>query len=219
VISHATAFILAAVSVAAPSPAPTAAPILKEIGSVHVSSYCTAFYRNFNAAVHPLLQNDATLEQTSAALDGVNNLWSALNWDQKFIDERLRLEKYVGSLLVSTHDVQMEVNQLRQGERETNDPQRAQAMHMLAQELQRAVDKQVQMTTDLHWLVVGMMDFDIASTELTHPLGGITLADMRIPAQGKDIKAYLRFDGMRDRLRDAETKAAGWAGSIVQNYC
>ncbi|MBV8689312.1 MAG: hypothetical protein JOZ59_04315, partial [Candidatus Eremiobacteraeota bacterium] len=79
---------LAVISTPAASPAPSSSPEppLKEIGSVRSTPYCTAFYKHFNGAVHPLLQNDFTLDRISVSLDNVNALFSKIDWEQQFYD-------------------------------------------------------------------------------------------------------------------------------------
>lgn len=204
-----------------PTPSPSSSPApLKEIGSVRSTPYCTSFYAHFNAAVHPMLQNDLTLNQVSGSLDNINALFSKIDWEQQFYDERLRMMNAVAALEHNNFEIQREVNALRQGEKFSNDPMKAKEMHMLAQELQRALDKQKQMATDLGGVVHAMMDYDIAPEKLTgRPIGGFSLEELAMPKDAKNIKSYLRFDGMRDRLHDAEVKAAQHAQAVVESYC
>jgi hypothetical protein len=204
----------------APSASPSASP-LKEIGSVRSTPYCTSFYKHFNAVVHPLLENDFTLDRISISLDNVNNVFSKIDWEEQFYDERVRLERYVGTMQQNNVEIQREINLLREGQTLSADPQRSFEMHMLAQELQRALDKQKQMSTDVFGVVQGMIDYqEIHPRLLTgQPIGGISLQDLQLPKDAKDIKSYLRFDGMRDRLRDAEVLSAQHAQTVLEKYC
>ena len=207
--------------VASPVPAPSAGPPLKEIGSVRSTPYCTAFYKHFNGAVHPLLQNDFTLDRISISLDNVNTLFSKIDWEQQFYDERLRLERYVNTMQQNNVDIQREINLLRDAQTDTTDPDHTYQIHMLAQEMQRALDKQKQMSYDVFGLVQAMIDYEnIHPRFLTgQPIGGITLEDLQMPPDKKNIKSYLRFDGMRDRLRDAEVRSAGYAQTVLEKFC
>ena len=207
--------------VASPVPAPSPGPPLKEIGSVRSTPYCTAFYKHFNGAVHPLLENDFTLDRISVSLDNVNTLFSKIDWEQQFYDERYRLERYVSSMQQNNVVIQGEIDQLREAQTFSSDPERSSEIHMLAQEMQRALDKQKQMSTDVFGVVQGMIDYEeIHPRYLTgQPIGGITLQDLQLPADEKNIKSYLRFDGMRDRLRDAEVRSAEHAQTVLEKFC
>ena len=205
-----------------PSPSPTpSGPPLKEIGTVNaVGSYCATFYRRFNAVVHPMLENDATLDRVSVTLDDINEVFGKTNREQLFYDQRLRMMKYVSDLEANTWIIQREVNNLREAQTYTTDPVKSKEMHMLAQELQRALDKQKQMSTDLMGIVHVMMDFKITPDDLTgQPLGDFTFEKFNLPKDAKDLKSYLRFNGMRDRLRDAERMSADHAETIMQKFC
>jgi len=204
-----------------PTPAGSAAEPLKEIGSVRSTPYCTSFYTHFNAVVRPLLENDFTLDRVSISLDNVNTLFSKIDWDQQFYDERLRLERYVQSMQQKNVEIQREINLLREGQTLSSDPEKTSELHLLAQELQRALDKQKQMSTDAFGIVQGMIDYeDLHPATLTgRPIGGISLQDLQLPKDAKDIKSYLRFDGMRDRLHDAEVMSAQHAQNVLEKYC
>ena len=206
---------------ASPVPAPSPGPPLKEIGSVRSTPYCTAFYKHFNGAVHPLLENDFTLDRISISLDNVNTLFSKIDWDQQFYDERYRLERYVSSMQQNNVVIQSEINQLREAQTFSGDPERSSEIHMLAQEMQRALDKQKQMSTDVFGIVQGMIDYEniVPRTLTGQPIGGVTLHDLQLPADEKNIKSYLRFDGMRDILRDAEVRSAAHAQTVLEKYC
>ncbi|MBV9402960.1 MAG: hypothetical protein JO018_04435 [Candidatus Eremiobacteraeota bacterium] len=207
--------------VASPAPSPSPLPALKEIGSVRSTPYCTSFYKHFNGAVHPLLQNDFTLDRISVSLDNVNSLFSKIDWEQQFYDERLRLEHYVNSMQQNNVAIQSEINQLREAQTFSSDPDHTLQIHMLAQEMQRALDKQKQMSYDVFGLVQAMIDYEntMPKTLTGQPIGGISLEDLQMPPDKKNIKSYLRFNGMRDILRDAEVRSAGYAQTILEKFC
>jgi hypothetical protein len=210
----------ALVSAASPSPTPSPSPPpLKEIGSVRSTPYCSAFYGHFNAAVHPMLLNDIALDHIDVSLQHQNKLFKDLNYEQEFMDERLVMEKNVQTLIDNNGVIQKEVNDLRKGETMTTDKAQAHEIHMLAQELQRALDKQKQLQVDLLSVVHVMMDYDIMKQPTGQEKVNQTLDDLSEPPDLLDIKKVMRFDGMRDRLHDAEGMAAGHASAILEKYC
>lgn len=166
-----------------------------------------------------MLAVDRELDHVSASLDEINTLFSKIDWDLRFYDERLKLERYTSAIETTNYQTQQEINKLRLGEKLTSDPERAHQVHMLAQEMQRALDKQKQIGWDIHSMVVVMMDFPIGTSDLGRPLNGFVPADLSVPKDARDIKAVLRFNGMRDRLRDAQGMAAGYAATIGEAYC
>lgn len=166
-----------------------------------------------------MLVVDRELDHVSASLDEINTLFSKIDWDLRFYAERLKLERYVAVIETTNYQTQQEINKLRSGEKLTSDPQRAHQVHMLAQEMQRALDKQKQIGWDIHSMLIVMMDFPIGTSDLGRPPSGFDPADLKTPKDARDIKAVLRFNGMRDRLRDAQGLAAGYATAIGESYC
>ncbi len=112
--------------------------------------------------------------------------------------------------------MQQQINQLRQGETLTKDPQDAKAIHQIAEKLQLAYNKQMQLATDLTGVVRSMMDYhppdnlDIAQEEL---------AEQQMPEELRDIKSYLRFDGQRDIINQSENAAADATITLVEHTC
>ncbi|MFN2527650.1 MAG: hypothetical protein ABR584_02930 [Candidatus Baltobacteraceae bacterium] len=213
-------FLVALASASSPSPSPSPAPVpLKEIGSVRSTPYCSAFYGHFNAAVHPMLVNDVALDHINVSLEHQNELFKDVNWEQEFIAERLTMQKNVQTLIDNNGIIQKEVNDLRKGETMTSDKEQSHEIHMLAQELQRALDKQKQLQVDLLSVVHVMMDFDLSKQMTAKEKMDATLDDLSKPADLLDIKKVMRFDGQRDRLHDAERMAADHAATILQKYC
>lgn len=205
-----------AFALATPMPSRPPAP-LKTIVTVRTSPYCSALARHFNRIVTPMLANDRTLESVGVSLDRINALFDKIDYVSRFTGERLKMEKYVGTLQDSLPEMQTQINQLRAAQTLTSDPARAAEMHLLAQELQRAYDKQRQLSIDLLGVVHAMMDFDITNAHRQTPME--RLEALSVPADARNLKSYLRFDGQRDRLADAESKAADIALDIEENVC
>ena len=150
-------------------------------------------------------------------MEKINTLFDTLDYVSRFTSERLRMENYVGSLLDSLPEMQTQINQLRAAQALTADPARSAEMHLLAQELQRAYDKQQQLSIDLLGVVHAMMDYDIMSVKRQTPME--RLEALSAPSDARDVKSYLRFNGQRDRLADAESRAAVIALDIQENVC
>ncbi len=201
---------------ASPSPRPSSTP-LRTIATVKSTPYCTALAAHFNAAVQPMVRNDRTLDDVGTSLDDVDSIFHKPDFAIRFGGERAKLTKYVDNLQKSLPFMQTEINQLRQGQTLTADAGARQEMHQLAQELQRAYDKQKQMTTDLLGVVQAMMQTDTSNVDPTDAQS--ELADMQLPAEMKRTKSYLRFDGQRDVIADAETKAGDLAFDEAEKYC
>ena len=208
--------LLLALALAMPLPSTPPAP-LKTIVTVRTSPYCSALAQHFNRIVTPLLANDRTLESVGVSLDRIDVLFDQLDYVSRFTGERLKMEKYVGALQDSLPEMQVQINQLREAQTLTTDPASAAEMHLLTQELQRAYDKQRQLSIDLLGVVHAMMDFDIMNAHRQTPMERLTA--LTVPADARSVKSYLRFDGQRDRLADAESKAADIAFDIEQNVC
>ena len=208
--------LLLALALAMPLPSTPPAP-LKTIVTVRTSPYCSALAQHFNRIVTPLLANDRTLESVGVSLDRIDVLFEQLDYVSRFTGERLKMEKYVGALQDSLPEMQVQINQLREAQTLTTDPASAAEMHLLTQELQRAYDKQRQLSIDLLGVVHAMMDFDIMNAHRQTPMERLTA--LTVPADARSVKSYLRFDGQRDRLADAESKAADIAFDIEQNVC
>jgi len=172
---------------------------------------------HFNHIVQPMLANDIVLDRTGVSLDNVTNSLRKPDFAIRFAKSRAELAKYVDTLMKSLPDMQNNINQLRSGEKLASDPEQAKSMHMLAQELQRAYNKQMQLTNDLHGVLQGMMEFDTSRYDPTSTEN--LFEDLDMPKDMKDVKSYLRFDGQRDVLSDAENKAGDIAVDIAEKYC
>lgn len=166
-----------------------------------------------------MIENDGTIEHVNVTLAHINTLFDELNWEARFYEARLDLIKQVDVLTANNVIIQREINELRRGQTLSGDAAHVQSMHMLAQELQRAYDKQMQLATDLHGVVIAMVDYKYPKDDLGQPLPHGNIEEATIPQNGKDIKALLRWDGMRDRMYDAQRMAANWAEQVSSTYC
>ncbi len=199
----------------ASTPAPGVSP-LKTIVTVKSSAYCTALGLHFNGAFAPMHSNDITIARAGVQLDDINTLFSKPDYVNRFVSARASLGKQVGALLDSLPHEQDEINKLREGEKATSDPQAAAQMHDTADQLQRAWDKQHQLAIDLQGVVQSMMEYNIFADQ---PLGANDLENETLPADMKNIKSYLRYDGQRQAIADDEAKAVDIAYDIATNRC
>lgn len=211
--------VLALASVVTPAASASPAPVLKTIVTVKSSPYCNSLAQHFNAAFVPMYANDRTLDHVDTQLVAVDDSFATTDYVQNYVKAREKLGADVKKLDASLNSIQTEINQLRQGEKLTTDPQSAQQLHMAAQELQRAFDKQRAMSYDLHSLLLAMFDYNPGWDNMHHPIGGNDLQTREMPSEMKNIKSYLRFDGQRDIIRDAENKAVDIAYDIATTKC
>jgi hypothetical protein len=206
--------VVAAAAMAAPSPTPTSQ--LKTIATVRSTPFCTSIATHFNAAVAPMIANDRVLDQVDPQLVDLNDVFNHPDYQIRYSRIRVTLMKYVDELQKSLQPMQQQINQLRQGETLTKDPQDAHQIHQIAEKLQLAYNKQMQLTTDLSGVVRAMIDYrppenlDIAQQQL---------AEEQTPEEMRNVKSYLRFDGQRDVVDQAENAAADSAITLVENRC
>jgi hypothetical protein len=206
--------VVAAAALATPSPQPSSQ--LKTIATVRSTPFCTSIAQHFNAAVAPMLANDRTLDQVDPQLVDLNDVFHHPDYPIRYSSLRVKLMGEVDQLQKSLPFMQQQINQLRQGETLTKDPQDAKAIHQIAEKLQLAYNKQMQLETDLTGVVRAMMDYqppnnlDMAQEEL---------AEEQMPKDLRDIKSYLRFDGQRDVIDRAENAAADSAITLVEHTC
>lgn len=206
-------------AMAAPAPSPTASPAasqLKTITNVRATPFCTSIAQHFNAAVQPMLSNDRTLDQVDTQLIDLNDVFNHNDYQIRYADTRAKLVKYVGDIDKNLPFIQEQINQLRQGEKLTTDAADSKSIHQIAEKLQLAYNKQHQLATDLLGVVQAMMDY--------RPEGDATsfqnqMATLNMPKDARDIKSYLRFDGQRDVLDQAENAAADATIDLVTKTC
>lgn len=199
-----------------PSPAASAAP-LHTIATVKSSPYCSSLVTHFNGAMRPMIANDYALDRVDDQLVDLKSLFKSLDYAQKYTTVRVKLVGLVGDMQKRLPPLQTEINDLRDGEKLTNDPADAKKMHALAEKMQLAYNKQYQLTNDLLSLAQGMMDYNQLAGY--HPLNGQDAETLAMPDDMKDMKSYLKFDGQRDVIRSAESDAGDIAYDIATTVC
>lgn len=163
-----------------------------------------------------MLVNDADFEVVGSNLTDLNDVFHHADYQIRYADLRVKLIKKVDGIRKSLPFIQQQINQLRQGETLTKDAQAGKQLHHVAEKLQLAYNKQFQLATDLTGVIQSMMSYqppanlDVAQEELS---------EQSMPADMKDIKSYLRFDGQRDVIDQAENAAADSAIDLVEKSC
>lgn len=207
-----------AVALAAPTPATSPSPSsqLKTITSVRATPFCTSIAQHFNAAVQPMLANDRSLDQVDTQLVDLNDVFNHADYQIRYADTRAKLVKFVGDIQKNLPFMQQQINQLREGEKLTTDQNDAKSIHQIAEKLQLAYNKQHQLATDLLGVIQAMMQYRPEGDESSFANQQQTL---NMPAEARDIKSYLRFDGQRDVLSQAENAAADATIDLVTTRC
>ena len=218
-IAKTTATVLAAAllgAAPAPSPSPTPAAALKTITTVRATPFCTSIAQHFNAAVQPMLANDQSLDQVNTQLVDINDVFNHPDYQIRYANARAKLVKYVGDIQKNLPFIQQQINQLRQGEKLTTDPADSKAIHQIAEKLQLAYNKQNQLASDLLGVIQAMMQYQPEGDPSTF---ANQMATLSMPKEARDIKSYLRFDGQRDVLGQAENAAADATIELVTSKC
>ena len=211
------AFLLMGVAPPAPStPSPSPSSQLKTIANVRATPFCSSIAQHFNAAVLPMLANDRDFDQVDVQLVNLNDVFHHADYQIRYASTRVQLMKYVDGIRKSLPMIQEQVNLLRNGEKLTTDSNDAKQLHQVAEKLQLAYNKQYQLATDVGGVVQTMMsyqppaDLDISREEL---------AESQVPRDMRDIKSYLRFNGQRDVIDQAENAAADSAIDLATKTC
>jgi hypothetical protein len=199
-----------------PSTSPAPGSQLKTIATVRSTPFCTSIAQHFNAAVAPMLSNDRTLTLIDPQLVGLNDVFNHGDYQIRYSNIRIKLMKYVGDIQKNLPFMQQQINQLRQGEMLTTDKQDAHDIHQIAEKLQLAYNKQMQLATDLTGVIHAMMDYQPRGDADSYQN---QLAASQMPQEMRDIKSYLRFDGQRDVIDQSENAAADSAISLVEHTC
>jgi len=210
--------VVLAASAATSKPTATPAPRaqLKTIVNIRSTPFCNSIAQHFNAAVVPMLANDRDLDQVDTQLTNFTDVFHHADYQIRYSDTRVALIKYVSEISKSLPQIQTEINQLREGERLTTDKAEAAQLHQVAEKLQLAYNKQHQLTIDLGGVIQAMMDY--------HPPNDLDtfqeeMNEQQMPAEMRSVKSWLRFDGQRDVLGQAENAAADQAIDLVTNHC
>jgi hypothetical protein len=183
---------------------------------VRSTPFCSSIAQHFNAAVAPMLSNDRSFDQVDTQLVDLNDVFKHGDYQIRYSNIRVKLMKYVSDVQKNLPFMQQQINQLRQGETLTQDSKDAHDIHQVAEKLQLAYNKQMQLATDLTGVIHAMMDYQ--------PQGDADsfqnqLATAQMPAEMRDVKSYLRFDGQRDVIDQSENAAADSAITLVERSC
>ncbi len=200
-----------------PSPSPSPGAGLKTIATVKSSPFCTSLVEHFNGAARPMIANDFTLAHVNTGLESLADIFRSPDYAQQFVQWRVALMHDVGTMEDRLAVEQTEINNLRAGEKLTTDPAQAQSTHMIAEKMQEAYDHQRQLVIDLQGVVHGAMQYDVLDKD--HPLLGETQESLAEPAEMKDLKSYLKFDGQRDVIAQSENAAGDIAYNVADNHC
>jgi hypothetical protein len=206
--------LLIAAIAASATPAP--ASQLKTIVTVRSTPFCNSIGEHFNAAVTPMLANDRDLDQVDVQLSNFTEVFHHPDYQIRYADTRVKLMRYVGEIKKSLPFVQTQINELRSGETLTSDKAEAAQLHQVAEKLQLAYNKQMQLATDLSGIVQVMMEYrppenlDVFQEAMN---------EQQMPAEMRSLKSYLRFDGQRDVIDRSENAAADLAITLVQSLC
>lgn len=212
----AIAMILAPGAAVSPSPSPTPRA-LKTIITVISSPACNSLRDHFNGALVPMLANDRTLDKASVQLDDLNTLFNTPNYEERFVTVRDTLGREEAVINQSLGAIQQEINALRDGAKLTTDPLAAKQIVDAADTLATAYTTQRQLAIDLHGMHQAMIDYPIM--HVSPALGDFDPEEMKEPAEMKNVKSYLRFNGQRDIIDRNENKAEDIAYDVVQRSC
>lgn len=163
-----------------------------------------------------MLANDRSFDQVDTQLVDLNDVFQHGDYQIRYSDVRIKLIKYVGEIQKSLPFMQQQIDQLRQGEGLAKDPADARSIHQIAEKLQLAYNKQLQLATDLTGVIHAMMDYQPQGDPSTFQN---QMSTLELPQEMRDIKSYLRFDGQRDVIDQAENAAADSAITLVENRC
>lgn len=172
----------------------------KVIGHLYASAYCSNFIQHFNTAARVVISNDQHLDTVNQNLDAIENDWDRRDGALRVYDDRVALIATVEQMLKTIPVSQAAVNQLLAQAKETTDPERKAALLESASQLQRTVDRQRAVTTDLTNVIHVLLDKhkreDMAETNIynTSPAGfqyvGVHLLDDPVPEPGTDSMSH-----------------------------
>jgi hypothetical protein len=163
-----------------------------------------------------MLANDRDLDKIDTHLVDLDEAFHHPDYQIRYAGLRVKLMQRVDEIRKSLPFIQSQINELRQGENLTKDAAAAKQLHMIAEKLQLAYNKQYQLETDLTGVVQTMMSYNPpADLDITQE----ELQEQSMPRDMKDIKSYLRFDGQREVIDQSENAAADSALTLVQSTC
>ncbi len=178
----------------APSPAPTAAIPLREIGRVRaVSPFCSAFERHFNAAARPLLASDERIGAIGFTFGTIESHFHARGAELLLYDDRVHLMRYVGDLQKAIPQARRELDELRASAPLTRDRETAKQTLELAASLGKALDKQRAIAIDSLGVVQALTDLTLGTNRNeSHATAALTLSGALL------IDPIAHLEGIRD---------------------
>lgn len=181
------------------------------------SPYCNALADHFNGALVPMLANDRVFDVVSVQLDDLNQVFTYPDYQNRFIDLRLKMLRETTTLNASLAPMHDQIDKLRQAASLSTDPQAVSQMRDAASDLEQVYKHQMQLSVDLAGLAHSMMEYPIGRGY--HPLNGWTPEENAMPADEKNIKSYLRFERQRSSIDDSEDRAVNAAETIAETHC
>lgn len=198
-----------------PSASPGAEATLRTIVTVKSSPYCNALAQHFNGAYVPLAGNDRSLDGVNVDLLDINDAFSHPDFGNRLYKARERMISANAQIKASLPTISGHIMALREAAATTKDAQTSSATLQAVAALQTAYLKQKQLSIDLTGLAASMQDIDTNLED--HPLSD-SVANSE-PKDMRDIKSYLRFDGARDVIAQAESKAVDIAYDVATKKC
>ncbi len=226
------AFFSGVLTPASPAPSAPSKRPLRTIGRVRaITTFCKAFETHFNAAVGPLLTDDAQLGYVNYTLAEIEPHYHARAPELLLYDDRVKLIHYLGTVFAAIPQAQSEINALRTTAKSANDPPSAKLDLELASALQRALDKQHALALDSLGVVHAMVDVATGSNQtwVPKPLddpqpaatgigpalpGGDDPAVRTTSKDMNDVRTVLSFQKQLNRINDAESEAAEHADML-----
>lgn len=171
-------------SPAAPSPQPTASPLLKTIASVRASARCAEIITHANSAIGTTLDNDAVLGRTITTLrfidlDDGNPIHRHKGMNQ--------LADLASAMMKQARSGDNEVKRLRAIAAKTQDPQEAKDLKNFADELGGALWRQQKIARDLNGLVAyedfrDMAQWSESDKQMNRAVFGVDDPQAQMPA-------------------------------------
>ena len=179
-------FVAALNTIAAATPAPTAAPApLKEIGHVRATAACAELAVHANSAISSALHNDLLLSQTIGKLHNVDLETNAIT-RRNNLQDLGRLAKDLRAQAVAGD---REVQRLRDIASKSTDPEQKKELKAFADELGGALYRQKKIANDLNGLLAAFDYHDMAQLDESQmainqsTLGAPTLEGLTDPAE------------------------------------
>ena len=222
----AAAFVAIALATAVASPAP-----LREIGHVRATTpFCAALQQHFDGAVRPMLAADERIGAIGFTLGTIEGHFHALAPELLIADDRIHLLHFVTDLQQSILEATGELDALRSSSALATDPEAAAQTRDVSVSLGVALAKQRQLAIDSLGIVRAMNDLalgnNLTQIEARGPAPQVAIGPpyprnydvftATTPANGRDVRQYLKWQHQTDRIADAEAAAAKTADFLAE---